>query len=316
MARETHWSDLKIGIFGAAGVAVLALLILLFARVGSLPGKKATLYVVAGDATGVLKGTPIWLAGQQIGVVTELRFEPVSVDTSRRILIVTSVVAKRLPLIRRDSKAEIKPGTSMIGIPVVFLNAGSSKSPAVREGDTLYVAPATKMAKLGDSVTAVIAEVSGLSKEVRKLVTNVNSTRGSLGAMRKGGLAPMADVQGRMSALATRASSGNGSLAQAMRGNLGARISSALAGVDSIKTLVASDRGSLGRFRRDSTLPRTIAGMMTKIDSLMGLLSDPVGAIAKAHTDSALVRALARSNASLDSLMKDAKKHPLRYISF
>jgi hypothetical protein len=79
---------------------------------------------------------------------------------------------------------------------------------------------------------------------------------------------------------------------------------------------VSSDRGSLGRFRRDSTLPRTIADMMARVDTLRGLLSDPVGAIAKAHKDSVLIRALANSHASLDSLLKDVKKHPLHYISF
>ena len=86
--------------------------------------------------------------------------------------------------------------------------------------------------------------------------------------------------------------------------------------MDSIKALVSSDRGSLGRFKRDSTLPRTIAAMTRRVDSLMRLLSDPVGSIAKAHKDSVLVRALASSRASLDSLMQDVKKHPLHYISF
>lgn len=316
MPRETHWTDLRVGIIGAAAIGTLIVAILFFARVGQLPGKKATLYVVVDDASGVLKGTDIWLAGQKIGQVSTVSFRPVSSDTSERILITASVVAARLPLIRRDSHAQIKPGTSMIGIPVVFITAGSSKSPAVHDGDTIHVLPSSPVAKLGDSVTMVIGEVSGLSKEVQRLSKNLSGSRGTVGALAANGIPKMPNVTGGLSSLSGRATSGNGSIALLMRGNIGARVSHTLAGVDSIKTLVASDRGSLGRFRRDSTLPRTIADMMARVDTLAGLLSDPVGSIAKAHKDSVLIRALANSHASLDSLLKDVKKHPLHYISF
>ena len=316
MPRTINWRDLRVGIFSAIGLAVLLLIILLFAQVGGLRGKKATLYIVAADATGVLTGTDIWLAGQKIGSVQDVRFRPVNADTSERLLIEAQILAERLSPIRRDSRAEIKPGASMIGIPVVFITAGSLKSPGIRDGDTIRAAPATQVAKLGDSISAANTEVRALAKEVRTLTTNISSSKGTVGALRSAGMPPMANVQSRLTALTDRASNGNGSIGLATRGNLGARVSRALAGVDSIKALVASDRGSLGRFRRDSTLPRTIAGMMAQVDSLSAILSDPVGAIAKAHKDSVLVRALAGSHASMDSLMRDIKKHPLRYIAF
>jgi ABC-type transporter Mla subunit MlaD len=126
MPRTIHWSDLRVGILSAIGLAGLLLIILLFARVGGLRGEKATIYIVAADATGVLTGTDIWLAGQKIGAVRDVRFRPVSVDTSQRLLIEAQILAARLSPIRRDSRAEIRPGTSMIGIPVV-LKTGRSQ---------------------------------------------------------------------------------------------------------------------------------------------------------------------------------------------
>ena len=316
MPRTIHWSDLRVGVISAMAVAGLLVLILFFARVGQLRGEKATIYIVGADVTGILTGTEIWLAGQKIGEVRDVRFRPVGTDTSERLLIEAQILAKRLSPIRRDSRAEIKPGTSMIGIPVVFITAGSLKSPGIHDGDTIHAAPATRVAKLGDSISAANTEVRALAKEIRTLTTNMSSPKGTLGALRSEGMPPMANVQSRISTLTDRAAKGNGSIGLARRGNLGARIARALAGVDSIKSLVASDRGSLGRFRRDSTLPRMISGMMAELDSLGAILSNPLGAIATAHKDSTLVRALASSHASMDSLMQDIKKHPRRYIAF
>jgi hypothetical protein len=101
-----------------------------------------------------------------------------------------------------------------------------------------------------------------------------------------------------------------------MRGNLLARAQRAMAQTDSIRSLMASDKSSLGRFRKDTTLMTKAKHVMAELDTLRALASDPVGTIAAAHPDSALSRELTRNRALLDSLMKDVKKHPLRYISF
>jgi hypothetical protein len=119
-----------------------------------------------------------------------------------------------------------------------------------------------------------------------------------------------------MSSLMNKATHRNGTIGLAMRGKLGARISRAMAGADSIMSLASSDRGTIGRFRKDSTLVPKIKGIMSELDSLRALASDPVGTIGRAHTDSTLIREMTKSRASLDSLMKDIKSHPLRYIAF
>jgi len=129
MPRKIHWTELRVGLIAAAALAALVLFIMLFARVGALHGKKATLFVVTADATGVLKGTEVWLSGQKIGLVSDVRFRPSSTDTAERLVIESEILAERLPPIRRDSRATIGPGSSMIGVPVVFITAGSASSP-------------------------------------------------------------------------------------------------------------------------------------------------------------------------------------------
>jgi hypothetical protein len=124
----------------------------------------------------------------------------------------------------------------------------------------------------------------------------------------------MADLSAGMSRITARATRGNGTVGLAMRTDLAGRASRAMASTDSIRSLLSSNRGSLGRFQRDTTLFTKASGVMAEVDTLRALLSNPVGSIAAAHNDSTLSIELARTHALLDSLMKDVKSHPMRYI--
>src|SRR5881396_2372807 len=99
MASRVRWSDLKVGLAAAAVLFAAVVSILLFARVGALHGETVQLYVTTADATGVLKGTEVWVAGKRVGLVTAVRFQPVSTDTVQRVLIEADVLKQYLPLI-------------------------------------------------------------------------------------------------------------------------------------------------------------------------------------------------------------------------
>ena len=83
-----------------------------------------------------------------------------------------------------------------------------------------------------------------------------------------------------------------------------------------VRALMSSGKGSLGRFKRDTTLITQVTGLMSEMDSVSAKMFDPLGSIVRSHSDSALGRALIRNRVLLDSLVKDVKKHPFRYISF
>ena len=55
--------------------------------VGALHGDTFRVYALVGEARALAAGSEVWLSGQKVGKVTRISFQPVSVDTSRRILI-------------------------------------------------------------------------------------------------------------------------------------------------------------------------------------------------------------------------------------
>ena len=315
MAREHNWNELRLGLISAAAIVVIIVLTLLFARVGGVHGKKVTLWVVTDDATGILSGTEVWLAGRKIGLVKKIEFRPPSVDTTQRLLVKLETLESALPNIRRDSWAQIRAGGSLIATAVVYISAGSARFPQLHDGDTLRTRESSKIADLATQITEVAPKISAAATQVGLLNEKLSQPTGTIGNFRTHGLPALPQFGGTMSRLSAKMS-GNGTIGLAMRHDLMGRATRAMARTDSIRALMASDKSSLGRFKKDTTLMTKAAGVMAELDTLKGMMSDPVGTIAAAHPDSALTRELARSRALLDSLMKDAKKHPQRYINF
>src|SRR3954452_17352645 len=93
MHRTLEWRDLRVGLTAAAALTGIVLFVLLFARVGAMHGKIASIYVLTDDAPGVLSGTEVWLAGTKIGQVKDVHFRPVRTDTLQRLAIHTQSYA-------------------------------------------------------------------------------------------------------------------------------------------------------------------------------------------------------------------------------
>ena len=316
MPRHLHWSELTAGIIAAVVIGGLIVATLLFARVGALHGKKVTLYVVTDDVTGVLAGTEVWLAGKKVGLVKDVSFRPPSADTSERLLIKTEFLREALPNVRRDSYASVRPGGSLIGTAVVYIAPGTATSPPLNDGDTVHARHRAVIAGLTEGIGAIAPEISALASEMKGLNTKLSHPAGTIGTYRARGLPQMADVSERMSRISAKATHGSGTMGLATRTNLTARASHAMAAADSIRTLLSSNRGSIGRFRRDTTLATKAKGVLAELDTLRALVSNPVGTIADAHPDSTLTKQLDRMHTVLASLIKDIKSHPLRYINF
>jgi hypothetical protein len=134
--------------------------------------------------------------------------------------------------------------------------------------------------------------------------------------MRLHGFPKMPEVSERMSRIAAKATRGSGTLGLASRNNLMARAKHVMAAADSVRTLMSSNKGSLGRFRRDSTLTTKAKGLLAELDTLRAFASNPVAGITAAHPDSTLTRELDRTRALLAALIQDIKKHKMRYINF
>jgi MlaD protein len=318
MARTAGWKELRIGIAAAAGVLLLGALILVFGRVGALHGKTFRVYVTTDGARGVIRGTEVWLDGQKVGLVKGVGFRPPSSPANARLVLALDILDDVQQDVRADSRVTIRSGATLIGEQVVYISSGTAAARGVRDGDTIR-ATQTDVETATSDAAAAAREFPAILANIRVLGAQIRSTQSAVGAfLGDQGGAEMGSVRAKTDRLMTRLHELDGTLGLAF--NRGAELQvgaeQAMAEVDSIRQLLASDQHSLGRFRRDSTLIPDVAALRLQLAELNRLANSPTGTIGRFHADSAIAVGVRRDLLALDSLMADLRKHPLRYIAF
>lgn len=320
MARRLAWSNVRGGLVAIAVIVGIGVATLKYARVGALHGDTFRLYAVLGAARGALKGSEVWLMGQRIGKIADIRFRsPSESDTSTRVLVEMEVLEKYRESMHEDAVAQIRPGGSFIGAMVVYLTAGTPGAPTIRDGDTVHAKPQTDVESSTAQFGAAAKELPGIVGNVKTIRAELDSTSGTVGALMRsargeGGALQSASTQ--LARLRRRMSNERGSLGRIMDGGLGARARVAMARADSVRTLIGSTSSSLGRFKRDSTLMAEVADIRDELATVRASLADSRGTAGRVLHDSAVFSALGDAHREMTLLLADLKKHPLRYNPF
>ena len=317
MPSPLTWRNLVPGIIALAVVAGIALGVLLFAGIGRVRGPTMRLYVVTNQARGVMHGTEVWLAGQKIGVVDGVSFRPPASDTTARVVIEMTVRKRDAEQIRRDSRAEIRAGLNIIGPVVVSLTPGTPSVSRVTGGDTLRSGAQSDIEVAMSRLKTVARDLDPMMADARTIVRNVRNPDGTVGALLAGGVrgrSDVAELRARVSSL--RATAFGAGAASRARTQLFARAHLALARSDSLRALLASPNGSLGRFRRDSTLVVTIAAIRDDLGAVLAAMDSADGTIARLQRDSALARSVAAAQREMRALFADVRRRPMPYIHF
>ena len=319
MPRSQNWRSLLPGLIALAVIIVGGIAVLSFARVGALHGSTIRVYSSMSEARGVMKGTPVWLEGQPVGQVLRVEFLPPTADTGASVLVVMDLLKRHVKYVRRDAVAQITSGGTLIGAPVVSINNPSSTARVIQEGDTIHSLPqgdpegvASRIALASRDFPAIIANVKGLRSQL-------GSVGGTTGALLNDDALKIDIVRNRGTRLANRALHGNGTVARVMNGGTAratARATHALAQADSLRALLSTNQSVVGRFKRDTTLIRTVTSLRNDITLARAMLDGSQGTAGRVLHDSALTRQLTATEKELAVVIADLRAHPMRYVAF
>ncbi|NUQ22171.1 MAG: MCE family protein [Gemmatimonadaceae bacterium] len=319
MPRIQNWRSLLPGLLALAATVIIAIGVLTFARVGALHGATIPLYSTMAEARGVMKGTPVWLNGQTIGQVSKVEFLPPRGDTLANVVVVMEVLKKYVRFVSADAQAQVRAGGTMIGAPVIYLSSATGSVRPIHAGDTLRSVPQGDPEGMASRIALASRDFPAIIDNVKQLRTDLDSARGTGGALLNDDALRVDVVVDRGSRLADRALRGRGTIARVLSPEAGGpvqRAQSALARVDSLRAFIGSNRTVLGRFRRDSTLTRTVASLRDDVSLARAMLDEPRGTAGRALRDSILTRQLTSAEKELGVLVSDLRAHPLRYVVF
>jgi ABC-type transporter Mla subunit MlaD len=319
MADSGRWRDLRIGIVAAMALAAASLGVLLFARVGALRGDTFNLFLRVGAARGLMKGSEVWVGGQPVGRVAEIRFLPPGGRNAEALLVEMEVLERNRHAIRHDSRAEISTGGRLIGAPIVSIGPGTPGSPVVGERDTIQARAQVDVESITSRFGEATRELPAVMADVKRVNQQLRNPGGTIGAFgTERGAVELKAVAERGGRLAASLGRGRGTLGRLMnaRGELMRRAERALARADSVQQLFGSPDVAVGRFRRDTTLRAAVADIQNELSIVRAMLNDPRGTAGRMTKDRAIDEALLEAEREMGAIMADIRRRPFRYLNF
>ncbi len=347
------WSQVKVGIFIVCALFFLAWGIILFGEKENLFTPKGRFTVIMTDVAGLKVGAPVWLAGFEIGVVKEIRFE--HPEKSNEVQILVEVNREMLKKIGKDSVITVKT-RGLIGEK--YLDITPSSSVVVKPEKRLYGTSLTRvdevMQKAGssfDRLNTVLDKMNRgegslgrlatdpklydnlaqLSHELATFMGNINRGEGTLGK-----LAKSHEPYDRLMNILARADQAIQDV-QSTKGTMGNLIHNrelydrlvsvavksdkAASDFQELNRKLTSPDGTIGKLIGDRQLYDKGITLMERADRSLASLEEITtrlkqgeGTAGKLLSDKELYDKLNRTVEDLDALVKDIKANPKKYL--
>jgi len=164
MRRDESLERVKVGVFLAAGVALVLAILVVTGRSQRPFSRKVTLHASFQNAAGLTVGAPVRLGGVDIGAVQAIDF---SSELGVKEVAVTLRVQERfLPRIRTDSRATLTP-KGLLGDTFVTITVGSPEAAPLRDGARVAAGDNEGLGQMMASVQGGLDEIRSLSRGLR-----------------------------------------------------------------------------------------------------------------------------------------------------
>jgi phospholipid/cholesterol/gamma-HCH transport system substrate-binding protein len=291
--RSLAWSELKLGVLTMVAIIVAAATI--FSVMGSRGffWQRYTLKTRFGNIQGLKTGSPVRVAGVEVGSVTDTVFAGDQVDV---LFELSKDVRSRVT----TNSTAVLGQVSLLGLSAVDITASSSGTPIPEGG---YVPTGKTAASLSDVTTQAqegIVELTGLIKDVR-------AGRGSAGKF-------MTDDQfykeineflAAASDVTETIRSGKGTMGRLINDpKIANSLQGSLTNLEEMTRRINSGEGSLGKLVNDDAFAKSVTGATQNLRTMTQRLNAGEGTAGKLMTDPALFNQLKSLTDRLDLLAK------------
>jgi len=291
--RSLAWSELKIGVLTITAIVIAVVTIFMLTGGRGFFWQRYNLKTRFDNVAGLKAGSPVRLAGVEIGTVT-------SVDdfAGEQIDVAFEVNETARPRITTGSTAYLG-SVSLLGESAVDITPSVQGTPIPEWG---YIPPGTAKGQIAD-----IAEQASQSvAEITKLVTDIRLGKGTVGKL-------MTDEQlytelhqfvATAGELTRGIRDGRGTLGKLVADPTTANaLEASLTNLERITTQINSGQGSLGKLLKEDSFAASLNGATTNIQELTGRLNRGEGTAGKLMTDDSLFVRMNAVTGRFDELM-------------
>ncbi|MCA1585749.1 MAG: MlaD family protein [Acidobacteria bacterium] len=289
--RSLAWSELKIGIVAVVALVMATIMIFLLSGDGGFFWQRYSVKTVFPNVAGVKAGSPVRVAGVEVGAVEEVQFAPNGVE------LVLQIRDDMRPMVTDRSLASIG-SVSLLGEGAVDISPSPEGTPVPDWG---YV----RSGLAEGSFASVTEQATAGLNEVRELLKDVRGGRGTMGRLFTDdalyrNLDAFVQSAERVTASIQR---GQGTLGKLSRDPaLYNELQASVKNLAAITAGIRSGDGTLGQLATDPTLAKSLTATTQNVEGLTGRLNRGEGTAGKLFTDESLYKRLDSMAGRLDQV--------------
>ena len=310
------WDQLKVGVVILVALGVLALAIYKLGQAANLFHSRYELVAYLPNANGLVAGGTVLVAGQFAGTIKSIDFLPVDNDTTRNLRLRLAIDASLRDQIRADSKATVRT-LGLLGDKVIDISIGTPRYGALRDGDTIAVAPSLDYEAVLAQAAGAVNDMVDLTHDLRNLTNGILHGEGTVGQLvtNRALYDQFVGTMSRANTMLTKLQNPNGTFARLLDDpTLYNRFVGVVSSADSLVVSLNDRNGTIGKLLRDDSLYTHLVGMAQAGDSLMKALSNGQGPIPRLLNDPTLYDRLNKLTTDLGAILDDVRKNPHRYM--
>jgi phospholipid/cholesterol/gamma-HCH transport system substrate-binding protein len=290
--RSLAWSELKIGVLTIFALVILAITIFMLTGGKGFFWQRYTLKTRFSNVSGLKPGSPVRVAGKEVGSVKEIEFAGEQIDVEFQ-------VNKELrDKITTESLATLG-SVSLLGEGAVDITPSSAGTPVPEWG---YV----KTGRTPAQISEITDQASQGMAMLNRLVSGISAGQGTVGKLLTDDrlyaeLQQFAEAANQM-ALSVR--QGRGTIGKLLNDPKSANaLEASLRNVEELTRRINSGDGSIGKLLKDDAFSRSLTTATDNIRLLTDRINRGEGTVGKLMTDDALFRRMDSLTRRLDDLV-------------
>jgi len=290
--RSLAWSELRIGVLTIAAIVIAALLIFSLTGSRGFFWQRYTLKTRFPNAAGLAAGSPVRVAGVQVGSVKGVELAGDQVDV---IFDVNKTVRSRIT----DKSVAFLGSVSLLGTSAVDITPATSGTPIPDYG---YVPQGRSKGQFSD----IAEQASAGLDQITQLVTDMRAGKGTVGKL-------VTDEQlytelerfvATAGELTRQVRAGRGTIGKLLNDPKSANaLEASLANLETMTRRINAGEGSLGKLLHDDAFAASLNAATTNLRDLTARLNRGEGTAGKLITDEMLYNRLNSVTNRFDELV-------------
>jgi phospholipid/cholesterol/gamma-HCH transport system substrate-binding protein len=292
--RSLAWAELKFGLIAVFALVMAAVLIFAVGGGGGFFWQNYPLKVRFDNVAGLAQGSPVRVAGVEVGAVSHVEL------SSEGVEVWFDIKDEMRPLVTDRSRASIG-SISLLGEAAVDITPGPGGVPIPDWG---YVQGGVAEG----SIAQITSQASAGISEARLLIEDIRKGRGTVGKLFTDD-AVYDEFSAFVSAaerLTRNIADGQGSMGQlATNRRMYDELEASVANLHAITAGLRKGEGSLGKLLHDQALADRVTQATANIEGVTAKINRGEGTMGKLVTDDALYKRLDAMTARLDTVLQN-----------